>query len=430
MPTIEELRNGNVTEKGIQYGDGLWVPLHNPKNSLLKWSELISILRKVFPNLTVQPEDTVSVTQEWLNKKVYDLFQVSPMWVTFAKANKRGTQQQKVLAEWVRRFPQVKSFPCMAGVFSTENTIFTWETGNTEEEAQQKLLTKMASKLGYDTPGTITIPIKGRMCVLNWDNLSTFQMAFVNNSYSVERTRKRVKNARDWTNPVVPLHETLPIFTRSNEHLEWSGDSALQSIISAYLRKRFPNADEGFLTKARSKIVRTISLGMCALWYGFNQCLIIDQYHDDWKYAREEPSLLEDVFEAFIGALFEVTNAICGYDIVSKFIIDTFETIIDIPVLVHTDENFKERLMQHYHKAFNTYPTYSEVRSEEIVERGVLRKRYTMAVHDPTGAILATADDFDKQDAEQKAAKKACLSYGLELFDRGPAFFLQPAFAK
>ena len=42
---------------------------------------------------------------------------------------------------------------------------------------------------------------------------------------------------------------------RSNERLEFIGDSVLNMIIAKYLFDKYPNEDEGFLTKARTKLV-------------------------------------------------------------------------------------------------------------------------------------------------------------------------------
>jgi len=43
---------------------------------------------------------------------------------------------------------------------------------------------------------------------------------------------------------------------QSNERLEYLGDAVLGTIVAEYLFKKYPNNDEGFLTKMRSKIVK------------------------------------------------------------------------------------------------------------------------------------------------------------------------------
>ena len=46
----------------------------------------------------------------------------------------------------------------------------------------------------------------------------------------------------------------------SNERLEYLGDAVLSTIVAEYLFKKYPNRDEGFLTKMRSKIVKRKTL--------------------------------------------------------------------------------------------------------------------------------------------------------------------------
>ena len=46
----------------------------------------------------------------------------------------------------------------------------------------------------------------------------------------------------------------------NNERLEYLGDAVLGSIVAEYLFKKYPNKDEGYLTKMRSKIVKRESL--------------------------------------------------------------------------------------------------------------------------------------------------------------------------
>ena len=50
----------------------------------------------------------------------------------------------------------------------------------------------------------------------------------------------------------------------SNERLEFLGDAILSTIVAEYLFKKYPNKDEGFLTKMRSKIVKRQTLNEIA----------------------------------------------------------------------------------------------------------------------------------------------------------------------
>ena len=60
----------------------------------------------------------------------------------------------------------------------------------------------------------------------------------------------------------------------NNERLEYLGDAVLDAILSDYLFEKFPDANEGLLTKIRSRIVNREILNQLALAIGINKILI------------------------------------------------------------------------------------------------------------------------------------------------------------
>jgi len=286
---------------------------------------------------------------------------------------------------------------------------------------------RMYHDVEVDTNGAIHFTIyrpEPQEIILKKKILGSFQQAWVHESYTPKR--KLNKAARDWNPPEGFPHgeEVLPIQPKSYERIEWLGDGIIQSTVANYLAWRFPDSDEGFLTKSRSKLVRTGCLGNCARFLGFSRLLILSRYHDEWLHSREDLRLLEDSFEAFIGCLFQATMVEHQYLVVMDVIFRLLERLVDIPVLLNTDENYKDLLMQYYHKAHNgAFPTYSEQGMEEVGGTRLTK----MAVHDPWGAILATAHGHSKKEAEQNAAKLACIHYNVEFFSGGQGFYLEPA---
>lgn len=258
--------------------------------------------------------------------------------------------------------------------------------------------------------------------IIDKKHLNLFQIAWIHVSYS--DSRKLFKTARDWDETPLPK-DVLPIQPKSYEAIEWHGDSVVQGIISNYLAWRFPDCSgsEGFLTKARSKLVRTGSLGTCAKWLGFSKLLVMSKFQEDYLQGREDLHILEDSFEAFMGCLSRATyNRYQGL-VATDFLFRIIDNLIDIPVFLSNDENYKDLLMQYYHKTHNgAFPTYSEQGTEET--NGV--KLTKMAVHDPWGAILATALGSSKKEAEQNAAKLACQHYNIELYHGGNPFHEEP----
>jgi ribonuclease-3 len=92
-------------------------------------------------------------------------------------------------------------------------------------------------------------------------------------------------------------------FNESFETLEFMGDSVLGFIITKFLFDRYEKRQEGFLTKARTKLVRSETLAAIALKLGLNNMVLMDEkgQRNGWN---NNPKILEDVFEALVGAIY------------------------------------------------------------------------------------------------------------------------------
>lgn len=87
------------------------------------------------------------------------------------------------------------------------------------------------------------------------------------------------------------------------ERLEFLGDAVLELTVSEYLYKKFPELPEGQLTRMRAAIVRAESLAKLAKECELAQFLRLGK-GEELMNGRKRPSLLCDVFEAFVGAIF------------------------------------------------------------------------------------------------------------------------------
>lgn len=94
-----------------------------------------------------------------------------------------------------------------------------------------------------------------------------------------------------------------PEGVRDYEKLEFLGDAVLELAVSDYLYRHFPKLNEGELTRLRSNIVRTEGFSEFAIECGFQAEINIGN-GEEKAGARHRKTLLEDVFEAFNGALF------------------------------------------------------------------------------------------------------------------------------
>lgn len=111
-----------------------------------------------------------------------------------------------------------------------------------------------------------------------------FQQAFTHTSYAHER-----KNSH-------PQSE-------DNERLEYLGDAVLELAVSEYLFQRYARMSEGELTRTRARVVCEPSLASFARELQLGSYVQLGK-GEEMTGGRTRPSLLADVFEAFVGALF------------------------------------------------------------------------------------------------------------------------------
>jgi dsRNA-specific ribonuclease len=274
-------------------------------------------------------------------------------------------------------------------------------------------------KLIFQKAGVLEELEKNGEDFTKWD-LPNFQRAFTHISYTHNRSKKQGKNVIENEHEGVNPAKCLPIQEQSMERLEWLGDSIIQSIVGVYIWERFPNQEEGFYTIFRSKLVKTEALAQLGGFLGFSPLLIISKHTEDYCNGRTNAKHLEDAFEAFIGALWEQTGTKYKYDIVKKFILNSIETKVDIPMLIIYNDNYKDILMRYYQSHFDgKFPTYSSVNTEEISqgEDKAKRKVYTESVKDIYGNDIAFGSAKSKKEAQQIAAKEACKMFGLRVSD-------------
>ena len=84
----------------------------------------------------------------------------------------------------------------------------------------------------------------------------------------------------------------------TNERLEYLGDAILSTIVAEYLFKKYPNKDEGFLTKMRSKIVKRQTLNEIADNMGLDVILA------EYSMGKMSNSMLGNALEALVGAIY------------------------------------------------------------------------------------------------------------------------------
>lgn len=96
---------------------------------------------------------------------------------------------------------------------------------------------------------------------------------------------------------------------RSNERLEWLGDTVLAAGVTRALYDEFPDESEGILARRRSDIVRNTSLATAARAMGLGEYVKLGR-GEEASGGRSKTNVLADAFEAVIGAV----TLHCGHE--------------------------------------------------------------------------------------------------------------------
>lgn len=204
-------------------------------------------------------------------------------------------------------------------------------------------------------------------------NFELYRRAFIHRSYCrhplLENDAKNVKLAPQPAG-------CLPLSTKSNERLEFLGDGILECVTKYYLYRRFPKANEGFMTEKKIALVKNEAIGKLAYDMGLHKYYIISR-HSEEKKTRTNLKKLGCLFEAFVGALFLDVNHIKiddeegwfrsifvtgpGFQVAQIFIENVFERHVDWMRLLEEDDNYKNILQVMVQKAFKVTPLYIEI---------------------------------------------------------------------
>jgi len=223
------------------------------------------------------------------------------------------------------------------------------------------------------------------------DALGAYRCAFVHSSYVLRKNQGFEEGNARMPPGCLPLQEM------AYERLEYLGDAVLGCVVAEYLYNRFPGENEGFLTRLRTGIVNGAALADLASELGLERFVILSKQLEETG-GRECPAVLEDAFEAFVGAVF--TRG--GYDAARTFLVRVMETWVDWAELVSQKPHPKERLAR-----ASPGVRYLEVNVERKGGKGAT---YTIAAKAADGRLLGTGKEASRRAAE-KAAAVAALGY-------------------
>ncbi|MDR2887299.1 MAG: ribonuclease III [Bacteroidales bacterium] len=188
---------------------------------------------------------------------------------------------------------------------------------------------------------------------------------------------------------------TLPDGRRiNNERLEYLGDSVINTVISDYLFEKYPEANEGFMTKVRARIANRDVLNQLAVSLGIDRLLICNI-----SATHTIKNLFGDALEALVGAIFLDR----GLKKTKKIFIDrVLRRYLDLEAIINTDADYKSlvfewvqkhksSLMFKYNEKYDTNKKKSVFTTRLFIDRQELALGYGMS----------------KKEAEQQASSIA-----------------------
>lgn len=144
------------------------------------------------------------------------------------------------------------------------------------------------------------------------------------------------------TDAHMPVFETAFTHRSANqdasyERTEFLGDSISTAVLSSYIYRRFAREDEAFMTRLRAYLMSGKVYAELARQIGLPAWLRLGRGQE---HLRARPEVQEDVYEAFVGALF-----LClGYECTEAWVVRSLEEHVDVSEIVRRVINPRERL--------------------------------------------------------------------------------------
>jgi ribonuclease-3 len=193
----------------------------------------------------------------------------------------------------------------------------------------------------------------------------------------------------------------------SYERLEFLGDSVLKITISDYLFHKYPDYEEGQLTKIRAEIVSDNTIANFARKIRLDNLIILGK-NEMQDGGREKSSILACVFEAVLGVIYLEFKEKNPTETVKNFMLKNFSDEI---------ENIEENIDTLNPKAI--LQEYTQSQNKDLPKYVLLEE--TGAAHEKTfkmgvyynNELIGTGIGKSKKEAQKACAKNAIAALGL-----------------
>lgn len=192
-------------------------------------------------------------------------------------------------------------------------------------------------------------------------DLQNYIRSFTHISYFTSNLVDNINNI-DLFKPY--LNQRPFLVTDTYERSEFLGDSILGTVVAEYIYNLYPMKEPGDLTKLRSMLVNETACIRYAKFLGLDEKIRIG-YNSKQKIletGKENPKILEDVFEAFISGIykdFETVAPGVGYVRARQFIVGLLNKIYNGDSIdKYLNDNYKDLLLQDFQNCGWPQPIY------------------------------------------------------------------------
>lgn len=179
------------------------------------------------------------------------------------------------------------------------------------------------------------------------------------------------------------------------QRLEFLGDAVLELAVTHYIYQAYPEATEGEMTLLRASVVSEPVLGMVAGRWGIGDLMFLGR-GEDQSGGRDKPSILSDVVESLLAAVF----LDAGFDRAQQIVRDHWAALIDERAGAPGQRDYKTRLQELLVASGRTV-------SYDVTDEGPQHAKQFTASVESSGETLATGTGSSKKRSEQEAARRA-----------------------
>lgn len=243
-------------------------------------------------------------------------------------------------------------------------------------------------------------------------DINYFITATTHKTYSLNLEDIEYEDLKNRFYELYPDNNSVFLQNQNYERLEFIGDAILKPIITDYITSYFIKQNEGFLSKLRSKLEKTQMFSNITKILNLKEYILLSRQYEETGTRETNKSIMEDVFEAFIGALYldAKEQKDCGYafKLIHTLIYNIFESDIygiDLQKL-SIEDNYKDLLNSFCNSHKFPLPVYKlKNKSESVNKRGIniyKIKNYIVIVKVQDFETEGTGNN--KKEAEQNAA--------------------------